>query len=257
MHPTLLHLGHFTLPTFAALAAVGLMSALWLSLQTAALTGLEPEALWDAGLFAVLSALILSRLLLVIFNFKSFLSYPLLILRLPSLNATGVVLTLVSAFIYLRIRRLPLLHTLDAWAPCATLVWFFLALGHLAEGSDPGLPTTVPWSVLSPTGGARLHPVALYTAIAAAIITIALLVYLKGRPLPGRTSALALAASGLAQFFLTFLRHPTDALDPHPSALTNVLDPTQWLSLAMVFAAAVIYLQTAPLPERTPEHHAL
>jgi phosphatidylglycerol:prolipoprotein diacylglycerol transferase len=257
MHPTLLHLGHLTIPTYAALAAIGLMSALWLSLQTAALAGLNPEALWDAGLFTILTALILSRLLLVIENFKSFLSYPLIVLALPSLTATGILLTLIATIFYLFVRKLPLLRTLDAWAPCATLVWAFLALGHLAEGSDPGLPTNLPWSILSPTEGARLHPVALYVALAAVLITIALVAYLNSHPRPGQTAALALAASGVAQFFLTFLRHPTDALDPNPRSLTNVLDPIQWLSLGMVFAAAVIYLQTTPLPERTPEHHAL
>jgi phosphatidylglycerol:prolipoprotein diacylglycerol transferase len=258
MHPTLLHLGPFIVPTFGALAAIGLMCALWLSLYTATRSGLDSESLWDAGLFTILSALILSRLLLVIANFKSFFSAPLTILALPSLTATGIFLTLIAAVIYLRMRGLSLLRTLDAWAPCATLVWAFLALGHLAEGSDPGLPTTLPWSILSPTGGARLHPVALYAAIAAAVITIALLAVLSRHPLPGRTVTLALAASGIAQFLITFLRHPSEALDPQPASLTNILDPIQWVSLGMVFAAAVIYLQTAPISRRTSqEHHAL
>jgi len=117
MHPILFHLGHFTVPTFGVLAAVGLVCALLLSFHTATLAGLNPEALWDAGFFTVLSALILSRLLLVIANFKSFLSYPLLILALPSLTATGLLLTLIAAFIYLKMRRLSLLRALDAWAP--------------------------------------------------------------------------------------------------------------------------------------------
>ena len=117
MHPILFHLGHFTIPTFGVLAAAGLVCALLLSFHTATLAGLNPEALWDAGFFTVLSALILSRLLLVIANFKSFLSYPLLILALPSLTATGLLLTLIASFIYLKIRRLSLLRALDAWAP--------------------------------------------------------------------------------------------------------------------------------------------
>ena len=254
MHPTLFHLGHFTVPTFGALAAAGLVCALWLSFQTATPAGLNPEALWDAGFFTVLSALILSRLLLVITNLKSFFSYPLLILALPSLTSTGLLLTLIAAVVYLKMRRIPLLRALDAWAPCATVAWAFLALGHLAEGSDPGLPATIPWSILSPTGGARLHPVALYAAIAAVLITIALLVCLSRHPLPGRTAVFALAASGIAQFLITFFRHPTDALDADPRSLTNVLDPIQWVSLAMVFAAAIIFLQTLTV---TPERHAV
>jgi phosphatidylglycerol---prolipoprotein diacylglyceryl transferase len=258
MHPTLLHFGHFTVPTFGALAAVGLMTALWLSLTTAPLVDLNPEALWDAGLFAVVCALVVSRVLLVVTNLKSFFSYPLVILALPSLTATGIFLTLIATVIYLKIRRLSLLRVLDAWAPCAALIWTFLALGHLAEGSDPGLPTTLPWSILSPTGGARLHPAALYAAIAAALITVLLLASLRRYLIPGRTAALALAVSGFAQFLISFFRHPSEALDPQPGSFTNLLDPIQWVSLVMVFAAAIIYLQTAPIPERSSqEHHAL
>ena len=253
MHPTLLHFGRFTLPTFGVLAALGLMAALSLSLRTATLTGLDPEALWNAGLFAILSALVLSRLLLVLDNFKSFLSYPLIILSLPSLTATAILLTLLATALYLRIKKLPLLSTLDAWAPCATLVWSFLALGHLAEGSDPGLPTTVPWKILSPTGGAYLHPVALYASLAAAAITYAAFRYLHQRPRPGRTVAFALAASGIAQFLITFFRHPSEALDPTPGSLANILDPIQWVALAMLFAAGIIVLKTLA----TPEPHAL
>ena len=262
MHPTLLHFGRFILPTFGVLAAAGLMLALSLSLRTAKLVAIDPDALWNAGLFTVLSALVSSRLLLIVANFKSFLSYPLLILALPSLTATGILLTLIATLVYLRLKRLPLLSTLDALAPCATLVWAFLALGHLAEGSDPGLVTTLPWKILSPTGGAYLHPVALYAALAAASITVAVLLYLQKRPEPGRPAALTLTAAGIAQFAITFVRHPS--FDSDISPIFTVLDPIQWVSLGMVLAAGVIYIQTVPISFKQhaiepseSEHHAL
>jgi phosphatidylglycerol---prolipoprotein diacylglyceryl transferase len=251
MHPILLHLGRFILPTYGVLAAIGLIAALALSLRTAPLAGLDPDALWNAGIFAIFSALIVSRLLLVIGNFKSFLSYPLVVLALPSLTVTAIILTLLATGLYLFVKHLPLLSTLDAWAPCATLAWAFLALGHLAEGSDPGLPTNLPWKILSPTGGAYLHPVALYAALAAFPITILTLRFLRISPQPGRTVALALATSGLAQFLITFLRHPTEALDA-PNTLPKILDPIQWVALAMLVAATIIFLK-APDTER----HAL
>lgn len=252
MHPTLLNIGRFILPTYGVLAAAGLMAALSLSLRTAILVDIDPDALWNAGLFALLSALVLSRLLLILANFQSFLSEPVIVLALPSLNATGILLTLLATVLYLRIKRFPLLGTLDAWAPCATLTWACLALGHLAEGSDPGTVTSVPWGILSPTGGARLHPVALYAACAAAAITLAVLHYLRQRHQPGRPVALALAASGLAQFLITFLRHPSFDSD---SPLFNLLDPIQWVSLGMIVAAVMLCLQSTPI--ETQEHHAL
>jgi phosphatidylglycerol:prolipoprotein diacylglycerol transferase len=234
VHPYLLHSGHLLLPTFGVLAAVGLMAALTLSLRTAPVVGLNPEKLWNAGLFTLLSAFALSRLLLIAANLHDFLAYPILLLMVPSLTAGGILLTILATAIYLRLRHLPLLDTLDAWSPCATLAWAFLALGHFAEGSDAGLPTTLPWGLPIPPSTIRLHPVALYAAIAAALLTLALLRQLPRRHRPGDTIALALAAAGTAQFLLTFLRQP------HPDA--TLLDPIQWIALGMIALAGVILL---------------
>jgi phosphatidylglycerol---prolipoprotein diacylglyceryl transferase len=234
MHPYLLHSGHLLLPTFGVLAAVGLMAALTLSLRTAAVVGLDPDKLWNAGLVALLSAFVLSRLLLIVANPRSFIAYPVLLLTLPSLNGLGILLTLLATTIYLRLRHLPLLDTLDAWSPCATLAWAFLALGHLAEGTDAGLPTTLPWGMAIPPSTIRLHPVALYAAIAAAVLTIVLLRQLPRRHHPGNTLALALVASGTAQFLLTFIRQP------FPDS--GLLDPIQWIALGMIALAGIVLL---------------
>ena len=239
MHPYLLHSGHLFLPTFGVLAAVGLMAALSLSLRTAATLGLNSEAVWNAGLFTFLAAFVLSRLLLVATNLSNFLHYPILLLMVPSLTATGLLLTAVVTAIYLRLRHLPLLPTLDAWAAPATLIWAFLALGHFAEGSDPGLPSTLPWALAIPPDTApRLHPVPLYAALAAALLTIALLRELPRRHHPGTITAAALAAVGVAQFLLTFFRQP----NPYPVPLGNLLDPIQWIALGMILTAALILL---------------
>ena len=76
----------------------------------------------------------------------------MLLLTVPSLTASGLLAAAVATALWLLWKRIPLLRALDAWAPCATLVWCFLALGHYAEGSDPGLAA---------------RPVALYTAAVA------------------------------------------------------------------------------------------
>ena len=234
MHPYLIHSVHFLLPTFGVLAALGLMAALTLSLRTAALTGLSPDKLWNAGLVILLSAFILSRLLLILANPFRFFIYPLLVLTLPSLNASGILLTLIATVIYLRSRHLPILDTLDAWSPCATLAWAFLALGHFAEGTDAGLPTTLPWGLRIPPGTTHLHPVALYAAIAATALTLILLRQLPHRHRPGDTLALALASAGTIQFLLTFFRQP------YP--YDGLLDPIQWIALGMIAASGFILL---------------
>ena len=243
MHPILFHFGHITLPTFGVLAALALMAALALSLRTAAIAGLNPDRLWNAGLFLLLSAFVLSRLLLVVMYLHAFLTYPILLLAVPSLTPLGLLLTGVVTVLYLRARRLPFLRTLDAWAPCATLVWAFLALGHFAEGSDPGMPTTLPWGIAMSAGGIRLHPVALYAVIVALLLTATLLRQSRHSRCRGDIAVFGLAAVGIAQFLLTFLRQP----DPSMEVFGNVLDPIQWVAIGMIVVAGVIWLQPRKL----------
>ncbi|WP_260735050.1 prolipoprotein diacylglyceryl transferase [Tunturiibacter lichenicola] len=246
MHPYLLHSGHLLLPTFGVLAAIGLMAALTLSLRTAATVALNPSKLWDAGLFTLLSAFALSRLLLILSNFRDFLAYPFLLLMVPSLTTGGILLTILATVIYLRVRSFPILDTLDAWSPCATIIWAFLALGHFAEGSDAGLPTTLPWATHIPPDHTRLHPVPVYAAIAAALLTLALLRQLRRRRHPGDTFALALTATAIIQFFLTFFRQPY----PYVNASYGILDPIQWIALGMIVTAGLIAL----LPRKLVTH---
>lgn len=219
------------------------MAALALSLRTAVIAGINPDQLWNAGLFVLLSAFVLSRLLLVVMYLHAFLTYPILLLAVPSLTPLGLLLTGIVTVLYLRVRRLPLLATLDAWAPCGTLIWAFLALGHYAEGSDPGLVTSLPWGRPMIAGGIPLHPVALYAAMVAVVLTIVLLLHLRRRRRRGDTAALALAVVGVAQFLLTFVRQP----DPAVEVLGNVLDPIQWVGLGMIVAAGIIWLRPRKL----------
>jgi phosphatidylglycerol:prolipoprotein diacylglycerol transferase len=85
-----------------------------------------------------------------------------------------------------------------------------------------------------PPSATRLHPVALYAATAAVLLTLALLRQLSHHHHPGDIIALALAASGTTQFLLTFFRQP------FPD--TSLLDPIQWIALGMIAAAGLILL---------------
>jgi len=85
-----------------------------------------------------------------------------------------------------------------------------------------------------PPNTIRLHPVALYAAIAATLLTLILLRALPHRHHPGDTFALALATSGTAQFLLTFFRQP------FPNS--SLLDPIQWIALGMIALAGIILL---------------
>jgi phosphatidylglycerol---prolipoprotein diacylglyceryl transferase len=151
LHPTFFQLGPLHIPFFGAVAAIGLMAALALSQRTARYADLDPAALWDAGLTGMIAAFVISRALLVVFNFHSFLMYPVLLMAVPSLTTTGVLLTAVFLVIYLRRKRLPLLAVLDAFHPvelytllvalalCATLFGLLRRRGYTGRTTAIGL----------------------------------------------------------------------------------------------------------------------
>jgi phosphatidylglycerol:prolipoprotein diacylglycerol transferase len=211
------------------------MAALSLSLRTARLARLDPDAVWNAGLFTILAAFVLSRLLLVVINFQTFLRFPALLLAVPSLTAMGLLLTVLATLAWLRIKRLPLLRVLDAWAPCAALTWAFLALGHFAEGSDPGMATSLGIGVKMPAESLALHPVALYAAVGGLVITAGLYRLLVLRKMtPGSVAGVGFVAVGLSQFLLSFVRQPGEPLWD--------LDSLQWVAVGMLVVGSALVL---------------
>ena len=226
------------------------MAALTLSQRTARVIGLQAEKIWNVGLFAILSAFFVSRLLLVAFNLRSFLAYPMLVLALPSLTYTGVWITCLLTFVYLRAKRLPLLPVLDAAAPCAAVVWLALSVGHFVEGTDAGMPTRLPWGVVTPGDMVfgRVHPVQLYAALAALALGAGLLWMLPRRRWQGDAAVLLLGAGGMIDFLLSFLRQPAELFGD------AWLDAEQGVALLLMLGGGVLFAMRRPLVEEGTLH---
>jgi phosphatidylglycerol:prolipoprotein diacylglycerol transferase len=216
---------------------MGIMAALGLSQRTARYAGLKAEAVWNAGFVTVVAAFVISRLLLVAFNLHSFLEYPWLVLALPSLTGLGVLITAVFMLGYARWRGLPLLRLIDAAAPCVALLWAFLSLGRVFDGTRDGMTTLVAWRVGDGPNG-FVHPVEVYACVAASVVCVVLLRTFHPRYCEGRTAGLGLALAGAAIFFLDFFRLPSDLLsEAWPNA---PLDPSQIIGVAMVLTGIAL-----------------
>lgn len=239
---SVLHIPWLRLPGYGVFAAVGMIAALWLSQKTAVRVGLEPDRLWDAGLFVVLAGFVLSRLTLIAFDPRAFLRLPLVMLALPSYTWADAALTAIAVVIYLRWKRIPLLATLDAWAPCAAALWASLSLGLFFTDADDGMPTRLPWGRVVPGSAGLMHwqPVGLYAALVALLLLIGLMLLLERRGRRGRVAGSALLAFGGASFLLDMVTQPESA----PGAW---LDPVQWLAATMMFCGGLllIFLQEA------------
>ncbi len=231
------------IPAYAVIAIAGMLAALWLSLRTAPFRSLEPEALWDAGVFAIAAAFVLSRLLgLALFVVVEHGQLTLSlrdILGFSSISYLSLVVTAIPVALWLRWKRLPLLRVMDAWAPCGALLWSALSLADAASGTGGGLPTRLPWGIRAASSGTRVHPVAFYSAAAALALCGTLFALLRRMREPGRVAAIGFIASGTILFLLDMLRVPDP---PQAQPLShNLLDVSQWIALAaIVFGACLL-----------------
>ncbi len=225
------------------------MAALTLCQITARLVRLNPATVWDAALVMVIAALLISRALLVIGSWRSFLQSPLLVLALPSLNDTGILLTAIVTLIYLRIKRLPLLGFLDAMAPCFALVWAFLSLGEILAGTRDGMSTQFFLSVRDAVSG-KVHPVEFYTLIVGLMLCGVLIRQLPKRAAPGLGCGLGLLLAGTAIFLLDFLRLPSALF------VAAILDPVQWLGLTMIVVGLALFIALPAVRLVVPQNEA-
>jgi phosphatidylglycerol---prolipoprotein diacylglyceryl transferase len=250
--PGVVRLGPLRLPVYGVCAAVGLVAGLWLSLKTARLVGLAADQVWDAGLFGVMAAFVLSRLLLIGGDVRGFLRLPVVMLALPSFTVGGMVLTAVAVVVYLRWKRLALVRVLDAWAPCAAVVAAMLSLGRFFEGADWGMPTRLPWGTVVP-GSARLvhlQPVAVYGVIASVVLLVVLMVLL-GRGLRGGVVAgVALVSGGAVSFLIDMVTQPVEM------RAGAWLEPVQWVAVGAMLVGGLMLLYRPPA-ELTREEAAV
>jgi phosphatidylglycerol:prolipoprotein diacylglycerol transferase len=230
-----LRLGPLRVSVYGLLSAVGLIAALWLSERTAKLAGLAGQQVWDAGWFAVTAAFVISRGLLVARDWHAFRTLPLVVLSLPSFTYGGMGLTVLAVVGYVKWKRLPMLAVMDTWAPCAALLAGALSLGHYFEGTDAGMPTSLPWGVHA-AGMGRVQPVQMYGLAGSLVLFVVLMQMLGRRMRAGSVAGVALVAGGSMAFLLDMLSQPT------AWGGGAWLDPGQWIGIGAVVVGTLVLM---------------
>lgn len=254
MYPRLLQFGHIAIPTYGVLAAIALIASLALAMFTARRLTLDPNKIWNLSLIGIFTALLGSRLLLILVHFHDFLAHPFWMLGLVTIRGRGVfygsVLLAICACIgYIFANRLPLRRTLDCLAPSAALGLAIGSLGAFAAGSDYGAPTNQPWGVIYRHGlaalwsgtplGIRLHPVQLYEALITFLLLALLLLWLPSAH-DGDIAGAFLFVYGIALYFLDFYRGDRDFI------FHEAITISQLVAIVLVLAGASFWIRRKP-----------
>ncbi|UWZ86470.1 prolipoprotein diacylglyceryl transferase [Occallatibacter riparius] len=256
MHPVLFHIGALLIPSYGALAALGVLLALMLAQRTARTAGVPPAQLWNLCIAALLTSLIGSRLLLLVINWRDVARHPLWMVGLatihhPLLVAAGVLLGGLAAIIYARWQHLPLLNTADALAAPIALGIACEQLGALLAGSGYGTDTHVRWAITytnvlaarwsgAPLG-VPVHPVQAYAAIGFLTLSLLLLIVLPARRQSGDVTGVALMGAGVVIFLTEIWRD----WEGRGSLLHGALNGPQIAAVLMVIAGAILLRKRA------------
>ncbi len=206
-------LGPLIIQTFGLLVAVGLLIAYFAARRHIRQHQLDVAAFESLFLWVILGGFVGARLLYVILNFHLY-GNPIDLLKVWEgglVSYGGIVGGVLSAWLYIRRKRLDFWAYADQIAPFIFLGWAFGRLGDFLSGQLVGTPSELPWAVQS-AGDVPRHPVQVYATIlllALFLIVLRLQRYVTQKQLKlpnGFITFTALGLYGIERFFIEFLR---------------------------------------------------
>jgi len=259
--PKLIQIGSFYLPTYGVLVALGFLIGLTVTVRLARRSGLDSEKVTNLAVYCALAGLLGAKVLMLLFDWRIFLSDPRQIFSLSTLQAAGVfqgglVLAFLTAFLYMRHTGLPWLRTLDVFAPGIAIGHAIGRIGCFCAGCCWGKECSLPWAVTFHNPDAAdltgvplnvpLQPSQLYEMTTEALV-FAFLMWRFGKPhTAGKIMGLYLVLSSINRFLIEFTRF-------HEQGLYWGLSLTQWIAIAVAAAGALLLARSeVPSARMTP-----
>jgi phosphatidylglycerol:prolipoprotein diacylglycerol transferase len=251
VHPELFHIGPIVIPSYGAMAALGVLLALGLAQRTARIAGVDPGHVWNICVLSLCAALAAERLLLVMANLNQLRSHPSWVLGLamvhhPLVAGVGALAGVGSGAWYAVWRKMNLAATADALAAPLAAGLAFEQVGALLAGSGFGTESTAPWAITytSPLAarwsgtplGIAVHPVQAYAALGFLTLSVSLLIWLPSRRRAGDGSGAWLMGAGVVIYMTELWRDP----EGRGLVLNGALDGPQIAAVLMVLAGALV-----------------
>ncbi len=180
MHPILLNLGFFKIPTYGVLVALAYISAVfWVKRKISKMPGMTEDKFWTLIYGIFFGAIVGGKILFILVEWNAFRSGELSFFRdfrYGFVFYGGFIGAIAAAIFILKRLKIPFLPSADYFAAALPLGQGIGRWGCLAAGCCYGKPTQLPWGVRlggSPASvtppdlwGIPLHPTQLYESAA-------------------------------------------------------------------------------------------
>lgn len=232
MHPVLFRIGALEIRSYGLMLALSFIIGIYFSTKRAKSRGIDPNHIMDLSVILIISAIVGSRLLYVLFHLDEFRGHwmdtfnpfqsdgQIGIAGLTVLG--GIILSFISSAIYLHVKKLPFYKFADVLMPAVGFGIFLTRIGCYLNGCCYGLPCEehghfcVIFPMNSPAGAhfqnIPLVPAQLYSSLYGLIIFTALLVAERWKKFDGFLLALFLILYGIARFIIDIYRYYEDSM---------------------------------------------
>ena len=247
MYPILFEFGFITIFTYGLLVATGFLTAILFASSRAEKEGLESQKILDLCFYIMLSALIGARFLYVIVEYKYFLTNPIEIFKFWKGGLVfygGLILGVITAFLYLKKHKMPLWKTADLLAPSILIGQCIGRWGCLFAGCCYGIKTDVSWAItftnplsLAPIG-ISLHPTQIYLSLNAAFILIVLIWLSKRKKFDGQIIWSYGILYSMGRFLIEYFRG-----DDRGFAVEQFLSTSQFVGILIFILSALMFFK--------------
>jgi phosphatidylglycerol:prolipoprotein diacylglycerol transferase len=254
MHPILISIGSFHLPTYGVLLVTAILGGIYTATRLGRRVGLDSALVLDFCTWLILVALVGAKVLLILTDWNYYRANPGEIFSLSTLMAGGVfyggfLAALFFTLWYVRVQKIPFWRLADVVAPAVVLGQSVGRLGCFSAGCDYGKPTSAPWGVVYTSAfahevagvplGVRLQPAQLFESLTTFLIFALLLWWFPKRKRDGDVFLAYVGLYAVARFFLEFVRGDED----RGFLFHHLLSTSQFIALLAVagVGAALIW----------------
>lgn len=244
-------LGPLTIQVWGLMVALGFMLGAVASTRLAARRGLKPGAMWDALVWIIVGAFVMSRLFFVVFYEPAYYwMHPAEIVAVWQGGASmmgGYIGAVLAGAFFLHRRKLPFWKYLDAGIFGLPLGLFIGRIGCFLIHDHPGTATTFWLGVRYPDGIVR-HDHGLYLSLNGLILFLVYLVLVRKKAREGVLTATFLVWEGVSRFILDFFRvYEGVGAETRYLGLT----PAQYVAILMLAGGMVYFVKIMKKPATT------
>jgi phosphatidylglycerol---prolipoprotein diacylglyceryl transferase len=271
MRPILFQLGGLPIYTYGVLVATGVLIGVYFARSQASRAGLDPEKIWNLGIYTILVSLLLAKIWLVFSEWDYYSTHTREIFSMQTFQSGGtfyggIVGAILTIVLYTYVQKMPLLSVMDIGVTGLALGHSIGRLGCFAAGCCYGKPTSLPWAIkfTNPIAaqiagtplGVHLHPTQLYEAFAEFLNFLILIWLGRRQSFRGQMIGTYFLLYGFERGTIEFFRG-----DPGRSMMFHdSVSLMQIVSVGLILAGAFLWWRglrgSAPIPPLAPARAA-